>query len=204
MNRLPSLDLWEHGIDGNVVNFSNIGGYVFLSIGKILAHYFRIGKFTGDLIGWIWIWNDLTISFTSPVIEENDYISSKYGLETDILHFRHMITQVILKSLGQDFEQKLFVSFKLFFLELFIYHKDLYVLQYCHPIFFNPSERLSFIHLILDYIGENPSACWIGDHFNNENILSTIGHKGCLLIAYVFTSLNRVMHMKNLTVSHIS
>ena len=42
------------------------------------------------------------------------------------------------------------------------------MLQYCHPIFFNPSERLSFIHLILDYTGENPGAHWIGDHFNNE------------------------------------
>ena len=101
-------------------------------------------------------------------MEENDYVSSNYGLKTDILHFRHMIAKVILKSLGQDFEQKLSVSFKLFFLELFLYHKDLYVLQYCHPIFFNPNERLSFIHLILDYIGENLGAPWIGDHFNNE------------------------------------
>ena len=101
-------------------------------------------------------------------MEENDYISSMYGLETDILHFQHMIAQVILKSLGQDFEQKLSVSFKLFFSELFHCYQDLYVLQYCHPIFFNPSERLSFIHLILDYTGENPGARWIGDHFNNE------------------------------------
>ena len=46
-NWLPSLDLWECGIDRNVVNFSNIGGYVFLSIGKILVHYFLTGKFTG-------------------------------------------------------------------------------------------------------------------------------------------------------------
>ncbi|KAK9988031.1 hypothetical protein SO802_028270 [Lithocarpus litseifolius] len=168
LNQLPSLDLWERGIDGNVFNFSNIGGYIFLSIGKILVHYFQIGKFTGDLIGRIEIRNNLTVSFTSPVIEENDYISSKYGLKIDILHFRHMIAQVILKSLGQDFEQKLSVSFKLFFSELFLYHKDLYVLQYCHPIFFNPSERLSFIHLILDSTGENPGARWIGDHFYNE------------------------------------
>ena len=102
-------------------------------------------------------------------MEENDYVSSKYGLETDILHFRYMIAQAILKSLGQDFEQKLSTSFKLFFLELFLYYQDLYGLQYCHPIFFNPSERLSFIHLILDYIGENPGSRWIGDHFNNEN-----------------------------------
>ena len=119
-------------------------------------------------MGRIQIRNDLTISFTSPVMEENDYVSSKYGLDTDILHFRHMIAQAILKSLGQDFEQKLSTSFKLFFLELFLYYQDLYGLQYCHPIFFNPSERLSFIHLILDYTGENPGSRWIGDHFNNE------------------------------------
>ena len=168
LNRLPSLDLWERRIDSNVVNFSNIGGYIFLSIGKILVHYYQTRKFTGDLIGRIQIRNNLIVSFTSPVIEENDYVSSKYGLEIDILYFRHMIAQVILKSLGQDFEPKLFISFKLFFPELFLYHKDLYVLQYCHPIFFNPSERLSFIHLILDYTGENPGARWIGDHFNNE------------------------------------
>ena len=79
-----------------------------------------------------------------------------------------MVAQVILKSLGQDFEQKLSASFKLFFSELFLYHKDLYVLQYCHPIFFNPSERLSFIHLILDYTDKNLGARWIGDYFNNE------------------------------------
>jgi len=104
LNRLPSLDLWEHEIDKIVVNFSTIGGYVFLSIRKILVHYFRTGKFTGDLIGRIQIRNNLTVSFTSPVIEENDHVSFKYGLETNILHFRHMIAQVILKSLGQDFE----------------------------------------------------------------------------------------------------
>ena len=51
LNRVPSLDLWERGIDGNVVNFNNIGGYVFLYMGKILVHYFRTGKFTGDLMG---------------------------------------------------------------------------------------------------------------------------------------------------------
>ena len=138
-------------------------------MGKIIVHYFRTGKFIGDLMGRIQIRNDLTVSFTSPVMEENDYVSSKYGLETDILHFRYMIAQAILKSLGQDFEQKLSTSFKLFFLELFLYYQDLYGLQYCHPIFFNPSERLSFIHLILDYTGENPGSRWIGDHFNNEN-----------------------------------
>ena len=158
LNQVPSLDLWECKIDGNVVNFSNIGGYVFLSMGKILVHYFQTGKFIGDLMGRIQIRNDLTVSFTSPVMEENDYISSKYGLQTDILHFRHMIAQAILKSLGQDFEQKLSTSFKLFFLELFLYYQDLYGLQYCHPIFFNPSERLSFIQLILDYTGENPGS----------------------------------------------
>ena len=37
-----------------------------------------------------------------------------------------------------------------------------------------------------------------------KNILSMIGNKGCLLIAYLFTSLNRVTHIKNLTVSHLS
>ena len=131
MNQVLSLDLWEREIDGNVVNFSNIGGYVFLSMGKILVHYFWTGKFTSDLMGWIQIRNDLIVSFTSPVTKENDYVSSKYGLETDILHFQHMIAQVILKSLGQDFEQKLSVSFKLFFLELFLCYQDLYVLQYC-------------------------------------------------------------------------
>ena len=47
LNWLPSLDLWERGIDRNVVNFSNIGGYVFLSIGKILVHYFLTGEFIG-------------------------------------------------------------------------------------------------------------------------------------------------------------
>ena len=168
LNQVPSLNLWEREIDGNVVNFSNIGGYVFLSMEKILVHYFRTGKLTGDLMGRIQIRNNLTVSFTSLVMEENDYVSSKYGLETDILHFGHMIAQAILKSLGQDFEQNLSTSFKLFFLELFLYYQDLYGLQYCHPIFFNPSERLSFIHLILDYTGENPRSRWIGDHFNNE------------------------------------
>ena len=39
--------MWERGIDRNVVNFSNIGGYVFLSIGKILVHYFLTKEFTG-------------------------------------------------------------------------------------------------------------------------------------------------------------
>ena len=71
-------------------------------MGKIIVHYFRTGKFIGDLMGRIQIRNDLTVSFTSPVMEENDYVSSKYGLETDILHFRYMIAQAILKSLGQN------------------------------------------------------------------------------------------------------
>ena len=102
-------------------------------------------------------------------MDENDSENSlENGLKTDILHFRHMIAQVILKSLGQDFEQKLSVSFKLFFSELFHCYQDLYVLQYCHPIFFNPSERLSFIHLILDYTGENLGSRWIGNHFSSK------------------------------------
>ena len=171
LNRVQSLDLWERGIDGAIVNFSKIGGYVFLSMGKILVHFFRIRKFAGDLMGRIQIRYDLTVSFTSPLMEENDSENSlENGLKTDILHFRYMIAQVILKSLGQDFEQKLSASFKLFFSELFLRYQDLYVLQYCHPIFFNPSERLSFIHLILDYTGENPeSLYWIGQHFDNVN-----------------------------------
>ena len=171
LKRVPSLDLWERGIDGAIVNFSNIGGYVFLSMGKILVHYFRIRKFTGDLMGRIQIRNDLTVSFTSPLMEENDSENSlENGLKTDILHFRHMIAQVILKSLGQDFEQKLSASFKLFFSELFLRYEDLYVLQYCHPIFFNPSERLSFIHLILDYTEENNGSFkWIAPHFDDVN-----------------------------------
>ena len=144
-----------------------MGGRVFLSMGKILIHYFQAGKFTGDLMGRIQIRYDSTVSFTSPVIQGNDDATSSYGLETDILHFRHMIAQVILKSLGKDFEPKLSASFKLFFSELFLRYHDLYVLQYCHPIFFNPSERLSFIHLILDYANENPGACWIGQHFGD-------------------------------------
>ena len=94
--------MWERKNDRNVVNFSNIGGYIFLSIGKIFVHYFRTGKFTGDLIGLIQIRNNLTVSFTSPVIKENDHVSFKYGLETDILLFGHMVAQVILKSLGQN------------------------------------------------------------------------------------------------------
>ena len=129
------------------------------------------------MIGQIQIRNDLTVSFTSPVIKEKDYISSKYGRKYDILHFWHMVAQVILKSLGQNNVGYhvlkvqgpiLSVSFKLFFSKLFLYHKDLSMLQYCHPIFFNPSERLSFIHLILYYIDENTGAHWIGDHFNTE------------------------------------
>ena len=114
LNLLPSLDLWERGIDGAIVNFSKIGGYVFLSMGKILVHFFRIRKFAGDLMGRIQIRYDLTVSFTSPLMEENDSENSlENGLKTDILHFRYMIAQVILKSLGQDFEQKLSVSFKI-------------------------------------------------------------------------------------------
>ena len=54
------------------------------------------------MIGQIQIRNDLTVSFTSPVIKEKDYVSSKYGLKTDILHFCHTVAQVILKSLGQS------------------------------------------------------------------------------------------------------
>ena len=104
--------MWECRNDGTVVNFSERGGRVFLSMGKILIHYFQAGKFTGDLMGRIQIRYDLTDSFTSPVIQENDYANSSYGLETDILHFRHMIAQVILKSLGKDFEPKLSASLK--------------------------------------------------------------------------------------------
>ena len=36
------------------------------------------------------------------VKKEKDYVSSKYGLENDILLFGHMVAQVILKSLGQN------------------------------------------------------------------------------------------------------
>ena len=54
------------------------------------------------MIGQIKIRNNLIISFTSPVKKEKDYVSSKYGLENDILLFGHMVAQVILKSLGQN------------------------------------------------------------------------------------------------------
>ena len=81
------------------------------------------------------------------------------GILTDLIHFRWMVARVIVTSLPNYCPQMLSGTFKLFFSEIYIHHTDKYsIFQLLHPIFFDASDRMNFLQLILDYVKENPIA----------------------------------------------
>lgn len=151
--------MWERDSTGNVVvNVSAAGRKVFLSMGKIVAGIHENGQFAGDLIHRIRIYEDGSVNFPFPNMSPNAETTLNQGILTDLIHFRWMVARVIVNSLPH-YHQMLSDTFKLFFSEIYIRHSDKYSkFQLLHPIFFDASDRMNFLQLILDYVKENPKA----------------------------------------------
>lgn len=150
--------MWERDPTGKVVNVSAAGRKVFLSMGKIVAGIHENGQFAGDLIHRIRIYEDGSVNFPFPNMSPNAETTLNQGILTDLIHFRWMVARVIVNSL-RDYHQMLSDTFKLFFSEIYIRHSDKYSkFQLLHPIFFDASDRMNFLQLILDYVKENPRA----------------------------------------------
>ena len=89
----------------------------------------------------------------------NDETDLCQGIRRDLIHFRWMVARVIVTSLPNYRHQRLSETFKLFFSTIYILHADKYsIFQLLHPIFFDASDRMSFLQLIQDYLEENPKA----------------------------------------------
>ena len=92
-------------------------------------------------------------------MEPNAETTLNQGILRDLIHFRWMVARVIVTSLPNYHHQMLSDTFKLFFSEIYIHHSDEYsIFQLLHPIFFDASDRMSFLQLIQDYLKENPKA----------------------------------------------
>ena len=160
--------MWENDLNGRVLNVSAVGRKVFLSMGKIVAGIHKRGQFAGNLIDRIRIYGDQSVNFPFPNMNPNAGTNLTQGKLTDLIHFRWMVARVIVTSLplppndssvSYYYNNMLSDTFKLFFSEIYTRHPDEYsILQLLHPIFFDASDRMSFLQLILDYLKENPRA----------------------------------------------
>ena len=91
-------------------------------------------------------------------MEPNAETTLNQGILRDLIHFRWMVARVIVTSVP-NYHEMLSDTFKLFFSEIYIHHSDKYsIFQLLHPIFFDASDRMSFLQLIQDYLKENPKA----------------------------------------------
>ncbi|XP_065616872.1 uncharacterized protein LOC112032860 [Quercus suber] len=153
-----NIEMWEKDPNGRVLNVSAVGRKVFLSIGKIVAGIHKRRQFAGNLIDRIRIYEDQSVNFPFPNMSPNAETTLNQGILTDLIHFRWMVARVIVTSLP-NYHQMLSETFKLFFSEIYIHHSDKYsIFQLLHPIFFDASDRMSFLQLIQDYLEENPKA----------------------------------------------
>ncbi|XP_030942542.1 uncharacterized protein LOC115967564 [Quercus lobata] len=154
-----NIEMWEKDPNGRVLNVSAVGRKVFLSMGKIVAGIHKRGQFAGNLIDRIRIFGDQSVKFPFPNMNPNAETTLDRGILTDLIHFRWMVARVIVTSLPNYDHQMLSDTFKLFFSEIYIHHSDKYsIFQLLHPIFFDASDRMSFLQLIQDYLKENPKA----------------------------------------------
>ena len=154
-----NIETWEKDPNGRVLNVSAVGRKVFLSMGKIVAGIHKRGQFAGNLIYRIRIYEDGSVNFPFPNMNPNAETTLNQGILTDLIHFRWMVARVIVTSLPNYRPQLLSDTFKLFFSEIYIHHSDKYsIFQLLHPIFFDASDRMSFLQLFLDYEKENPRA----------------------------------------------
>ena len=145
-------------MDGRVLNVSAVGRKVFLSIGKIVAGIHKGRQFAGNLIDRIRIYGDQSVNFPFPNMNPNDETDLYGGILTDLNHFRWMVAKVIITSVP-NYHEMLSDTFKLFFSEIYIHHSDKYsIFQLLHRIFFDASDRMSFLLLIQDYLKEKPKA----------------------------------------------
>ena len=153
-----NINMWERDPTGKVLNVSAAGRKVFLSMGKIVAGIHSNDQFAGDMIRRIRIYEDRSVNFPFPNMNPNDETELYEGILTDLIHFRWMVARVIVTSLP-NYHQMLSDTFKLFFSEIYISYSDKNsIFQLLHPIFFDASDRMSFLQLIQDYEKENPEA----------------------------------------------
>nr|XP_023881784.1 uncharacterized protein LOC111994154 [Quercus suber] len=153
LDRLRNLELnlWEVS-EGRVIGFNNVGGKIFIDLGKILISFYQEGEFCGDILNRVRIVENENVCYPYPTVRNTDPMSLSAGIKIDMMHFRRIVAKVIEASFPEP--QEFSNTVKLFFSEIFYQHSDFHILQLLHPLFYNTIERINFVQLIDEYMQE--------------------------------------------------